>query len=147
MNQIKDYDVYLFDYDYFDYDEKELNKRIEVARNIINNNEWIDVFNEWNSYLRTRCKQEKDYINFYELLYNYIDFDMYVPYPNDPYDFLGYMLAKIDLDKNWDLCGDFLDSFAIQILESANELDLEKNPYYRFWKDPKFVEASQKYIS
>ena len=146
MEQIAKFNVYLFDYDYFNCTEEELDKRIAKAREIIKNNNWLDVFNSWDSYLINNCKTEKEIINFYELLYSYIVFEMYVPYPNDPYDFIGFMLAKVDLDKNWDLCGDLLDTLANQVLENSNNLDLQKDPYYQFWKDPKVIDASKKYI-
>ena len=143
MNNINKYNDYLFNFKYLDC--KELDERIQLAREIINNNEWLDVYNEWFNYLKSNCKREDEIINFYQLLYNYIEFDMHVPYPNNLYDFIAYMYAKIDLDKYYDDYGDLLDALAIEILENSNELDIESNPYYKYWEDPKVIEYSKKY--
>ena len=51
----------------------------------------------------------------------------------------------MDLEKNCDKCGDTIDSFVNDILMNSNNLDLMKDPYYQFWRDPKILEIAERY--
>lgn len=68
-----------------------------------------------------------------------------IPYdevnPFDSYDLVGFIYSKVDLEKRWGDCGDLFDDFANEALK----VDLMKDPYYQFWRDPKILEISRKY--
>lgn len=122
-----------------------LQKNRKKAEKMLKENDYSDVFECWNYILRNDCDTEEKVIKFVELMFSFVDYPMTVPYPYDPYDFIGYIYSKVDLKKNWDLCGDTFDSFANQILESSNNIDLVKDPYYQFWRDHKILEIAEKY--
>ena len=42
----------------------------------------------------------------------------------------------MDLDKNWDLAGDIVDSIGVSILEKSGNLSLLNDPNYQLWNDP-----------
>jgi hypothetical protein len=140
MNKISAKNKYLFNYDYFNYKDEELDARTDVAKELQKKYPWKDVFESWNGYLRDNCHTEKEIINCVNLIFIYSD-SMTVPHPFDPYDFMGYLLAKVDLDKYWAECGDFFDSVALDVLN----VDIVSDPYYHYWEDPKVIEAAKKY--
>ena len=135
----------------FVFDDSTLNKNETVdklrmlAKEILTNNEWVDVFECWDYILRNECDSEEKVIAFVKLMFDYLGFNVTIPYPFDPYDFIGYIYSKIDLEKNWDRCGNEMDSFVNAILVNSNNIDLIKDPYYQFWRDPKVLEIAKKY--
>lgn len=61
------------------------------------------------------------------------------------YELVGYVLFRIDLDKYWDEYGDFIDSFAVSVLESSKKVSLMTDPYYAPWEDPKVIKQMEKW--
>ena len=113
----------------------------EMAKEIIRNNEWEETFRFFNKHLRENCKTEDSVINFVYLFIKYVGFSFTIPSKYDPYDLVGYILSKVNLEKRWDDCGGLFDDFANEALK----IDLMKDPYYQFWRDPKIVEICKKY--
>lgn len=130
----------LFSSNYKYTTEKEQKKLDEIFETIMNNNSWVDIYKSLDYYLRNECKTEDDIINFVNLFGHYIGHDFEIPYGYNPYDLIGYILSRVDLEKRWDDC-DFFDDFANQALK----IDLYKDPYYQFWRDPKIIEIANKY--
>lgn len=131
---------YLFSCDYFadDFDPEGNEIHYDMAQELLDNFEWNLIYKEIFKHLIGECKTPKDIYNFCNLYFSYLFDEQEVP---NPYEFLGFITYKIDLDNNWDNYGDFIDSFAISILEKSNLVDTVKNPYYNFLKDPKIIEA------
>lgn len=132
----------------FIWDKISADKRKELdekAEELLNNNNYVDVFEAWNYILRHDCDTEDKVITFVDLMFSFVGFSVAVPHPYDPYDFIGYIYSKVDLEKNWDKCGDTFDSFVNDILMNSNNLDLMKDPYYQFWRDPKILEIAERY--
>ena len=142
MKNISDYNDYLFKFVYKSRkDDDALKEREILAKKILKENSWEEIFETWNNYLRNDCKTPMEIINYLLRLYCYAGDYFRIPPTHDPYDFMGYLLAKVDLDKYWDEGEVIMDTFAIKILN----IDLMEDPYYQFWEDPKVIEAAKKY--
>ena len=74
---------------------------------------------------------------------HYVGLNFTIPSDYDAYDLMVYILSKVDLKKRWDDCGSILDDFA----NTALKIDLAKDPYYQFWRDPKISEAAKNIVS
>lgn len=131
----------LFPNNFLKLSVEEKNKYDEIAKNVIKDNEWIDVYKVFDSYLRNNCKSEDSVINFVYLFVRYVGLSFNIPTQYDPYDFIGYIYSKVDLEKRWNDCGDLFDDFA----NIALNIDLVKDPYYQFWRDPKIIGIAKKY--
>lgn len=135
---------HLFNCDFNDenFDPDGAQVHLELAEQIISNYSWKNVFEAWNSYLRNRCKTTEQVINFCNLFYYYGGQDHVIP---NPYDFIGYLLYMIDVDKSWEETGDLIDSLCVSVLEKAGFVSLVKDPYYQVWRDPKALAAADSY--
>ena len=150
INQhILDETDWLFGCDYFaddsdpnSYDPDGTDERSKRADELLANYPWRDVFAAWKNYLFTKCKTPKSVINFCNLYFVYGGADRAIP---DPYEFVGYIYYRVDLDVYWDDAGDFLDGLCARILENSGEISEMENPYYQSWTDPKTVAAVEKF--
>jgi hypothetical protein len=144
LENIKETTEYLFNCDFFDesFDPEENETHLKMAEEVLGNNLWQDVFLSWNDYLRSKCSTPEDVINFCNLFVYYGGTENPI---RNPYDFLGYIFAKADLDKYWDTAGELLDGLAVAVLQRSGEISLNGNPYYQSWKDPKLIQAAEKY--
>ncbi len=126
---------YLFDCNFFDedFDPEGNETHQDFAGNVLAKYNWEDVYNWFFCHLTTDCISAEAVYNALNLYYCYC-FDEY-PIRN-PYELIGYILARIDLDAHWDEYGDFIDGFANSILQKTGNIDLQKDPYYQCWKDP-----------
>ncbi len=135
---------YLFNCDFsnenFDPDGAQVH--LELAERLIGNYPWNEVFEAWNSFLRNKCKTTKQVINFCNLFYYYGGQDHVIP---NPYDFVGYLLYMIDIDKNWEEAGDLFDSLCVTVLEKSGFVSLVKDPYYQVWRDPRALAVAESY--
>jgi len=113
----------------------------EISKTVLLENDWNEVYTVFNLFLRNNCKTEDSVINFVYLFIRYVGFSFEIPSQYDPYDLVGFVYSKVDLEKRWDDCGDFFDAFANEALK----IDLVKDPYYQFWRDPKILEIAKKY--
>lgn len=135
---------YLFNCNFFaeDFDPEGKEEHLDCAEDLLSKYAWNDIYPVWNKYLRSKCKTAEEVINFCNLFSYYGGSDYYIP---DAYDFLGYIYFMVDIEKNWDKAGDFLDGLCITILEKADEISLDREPYYQSWKDPKMLATIEKY--
>ena len=127
---------YLFGCNFFskEFDPEGKEEHLDRANTLLEAYPWADIYDSWNTFLRTNCKTPEEVINFCNLFFYYGGTEQFIP---EPYSFLGYIFSIVDWDEQWDKNGDFLDSFCISILEKAGELSLSKDPYYQPWNDPK----------
>lgn len=135
---------YLFGCDFFSdsFDPEGKEEHLEKAEQLLDSYSWNEIFPVWNDFLHSNCHSAEDVINFVNLFMYYGAAEQSLP---DPYDFVGYILYKVDLDKYWDDAGDTIDSLCNSVLQKAGKIDLESNPYYQAWKDPKVLEVVEKY--
>lgn len=135
---------YLFDCNFLDedFDSEGKEEHQKVAEALLNENPWSDVFTVWNKYLRGNCSTPESVINFCNLFSYYGGTERPIHYP---YDFLGYIFAKANFEKNWDGAGDFLDGLAVSILQKSGDISLRKDPYYQSWRDSKLQCFINKY--
>lgn len=135
---------YLFDCDFFadSFDPEDHEEHLDKAYALMKEYSWQEIFPVWNSFLHEHCQTAAQVINFVNLFMYYGATDEYIP---NPYDFVGYILCKVDLDKYWDVAGDTIDSLANAVLQKAGCIDLMKDPYYQAWKDPHVIAVIDKY--
>ena len=135
---IKNITLYLFDCDFFsdDFDPEGKEEHLEKAWELQRTFPWIDIIKEWHNYLYTNCHTAESVINFANLFFYYEGADDYNP---EPYKFLGYLYARVDMDKYWHEAGDLFDSIAIDILSNQQLMSLFDNPYYDPLKDKKVL--------
>lgn len=103
-----------------------------------------EIFICWDTYMRKNCDTAEKIINFAKLFYNYDGCKLPI---EKPYDFLGYIFFKINLDPYGYDEIDFFDGFASEILKNAgyNYVDLCNNPYYSPENDPEIIKAVEYY--
>ncbi len=135
---------YLFHCDFFadDFDPEDNEEHLFAAYDLLKAHPWTDIYPVWNDYLHSNCKDAEAAINFANLYFYYGGTDEYIP---DPYEFVGYLLYLIDLDKYWDVAGDMLDSLFNAVLSKSGKINLMSNPYYQAWKDPNVLAAVERY--
>ena len=135
---------YLFDCDFYadDFDPENHEDHLECAEKMYNKYPWSDVFDSWNDYLRHKCQTPEAVINYCNLFSYYGGTDRVIP---EPYDFLGYIFYRVDIDKYWEEAGELLDGLSISILVKSGEISTVKDPYYQSWKDPRILSAIEKY--
>ena len=136
--------TYLFDCNFFDdsFDPEDHEDHLALSEQLLESYSWDEVFNSWNKYLHSNCKTPEKIINFCNLFMYYGGQDHFI---QNPYDFLGYIYSVVDIEKYWDEAGDLIDGLCISVLEKAGEVSTTKNPYYQSWKDPKILDAAEKY--
>jgi len=120
--------------DSFDPDGNEIH--LDTAQELFESYPWNDIIQEWHNYLYTNCHTPHEIINFANLFYYYDGANDYNP---DPYRFLGYLYAHVDMDTYWDEAGELFDSIAISILENQLLISTSEDPYYNPLKDPKIL--------
>ena len=131
---------YLFECNYFDdgFDPEGNEEHQNFAETVLAEYNWEEIYNWFFLHLITNCVSAETVFNALNLYWCYC-FDEY-PVRN-PYELIGYILARIDLNSNWDEYGVFIDSFANEVLQKTGNLDLVKDPYYQCWKDPVVLKA------
>ena len=131
---------YLFECNFFDdsFDPEGNEEHQNLAETVLERYNWDDIYNWFFQYLTVDCKSAESVFNALNLYWCYC-FDEY-PVRN-PYELIGYILFRIDLNVYWDEYGDFTDSFANVILQQTGNLDITRDPYYQCWKDPLVLKA------
>ena len=135
---------YLFDRSFEDdLSNDEEDALIERADSIISSYDWRDTFAAWSQYLHENCTTPESVINFANLFWWYGGQDHAIP---DPYDFLGYLYYRVNLEPEKYGGADILDSIATSTLKRSGfrEADLELHPDYMPENDPKLLEAVEK---
>lgn len=133
--------ITLFPENFLDLSDEKQEELDELAMSVLKDNDWLEVYKAFDFHLRNNCKTEESVINYVYLFIRYVGLEFDIPYPFDSYDLVGFIYSKVDLKKRWDDCGDLFDDFANEALK----VDLMKNPYYQFWRDPKVLEIAEKY--
>lgn len=136
---------YLFDRSYEEeMTIEEEDALTDRAEQLIEQYDWQDVFSAWSQYLYKNCTTPESVVNFANLFWWYGGHDHLIP---DPYDFLGYMYYRVDLEpEKYD--GDtILDSIATTILPRAgySEADLVLHTDYMPENDPKLIASVEAY--
>ncbi len=144
INNIKkDFD-FLFDCNFFsdDFDPENDEEHLKFAEKFLNYYSWKEIYAIFYEKLTTICTTADSVYNYINLFYYYGFVDMPIA---EPYALIGYVLYKIDLKKDWEKYGDFVDSFIVGVLEASGKLDLQENPYYQPWKDENILCAVEKW--
>ncbi len=133
-NDIQSITRYLFDCDFSDdgFDPEEHEEHQWAAQNLQKNHLWKDIIKAWQEYLYTQCQTADEVINFANLFFYYDGPNNFIP---EPYKFIGYLYAKVNMDEYWDEAGDLFDSIAIDILGYQQLINLEDEPCYNPLKD------------
>lgn len=146
LNSIKDITTYLFDCNFFsdDFDPEGKEEHLDKAQELQESFPWSDIIREWHNYLYNNCHTAEDVINFANLFFYYEGADEYNP---DPYRFIGYLYARVNMDTYWEQAGDLFDSIAIDILSNQQLINLAEDPYYNPLKDKKVIGEIEKWKS
>ena len=132
----------LFDNNYFADDFDPEDNLSDVAVKLAEEYGWSDVYSWFFDYLTQECDTDVKVYNAINLFYVF----GYEEYPIiNPYELIGYIYYRIDLDEHWEEWGDFIDGFAIGILERCGKADLMKDPYYRSWEDKNVIAAVEEW--
>jgi hypothetical protein len=139
INDIKNITKYLFNCDFFndDFDPEGKEEHLDMAHELQEKYPWSDIIDEWHNYLYTNCRTAEDVINYANLFFYYEGADEYNP---DPYKFIGYLYARVNMDTYWEQAGDLFDSIAIDILSNQQLINLAEDPYYNPLKDKNIID-------
>lgn len=129
---------YLFDCNFFDdaFDPEGNETHLDKAQELQESFPWIDIITAWHNYLYTSCHSAEEIINFANLFFYYEGADNFNP---EPYKFLGYLYANVNMDIYWDKAGELFESIAINILSRQQLIDIRENAYYNPLKDPNII--------
>ncbi len=135
---------YLFNCDYMsnEFDADDSYEHYDRAKELLKNHKWEIIFSAWFDYLQKKCNKPDQVINFLNLFLYYGGTDEAI---KNPYDFIGYLYYKIDLDKYWDDAGELLEGITISILENGGKVNTVQNPYYSPLKDPEIFASVQRW--
>lgn len=127
-------------------DEKDNENAVLKANKLLNKEKYEDIYASWDAYIKHEARNEQDLKDFLLGLFSIFKIErkelFKVPYPFDPYDFAGFILAKIDVEKNWEYAGDI----PLPLIMDALSIPEEQYTTYDYWNDPKVIEASKKYL-
>ena len=110
----------------------------EIAQELLYSYSWKDIYSMCFEHFTNKCVTADELYNALNLYYIYSFIEQ--PIPN-PYELIGYILFRIDIEQDWDKYGEFIDTFTISILDKSLGSTLMTNGYYRTWEDPKTIEA------
>lgn len=114
----------------------------EIAEELLNSYSWNDIYNMCFEHFTNDCTTIEKLYNALNLYYIYSFADQ--PIPN-PYELIGYILYRIDIEKDWDKYGEFIDTLSISILDNSLGTNYMTDGYYRTWEDPKTIEAVEQW--
>lgn len=134
---------YLFDckYDAPDFDD-DTYEHSDIAKALIAEFGWQEVFDCWFTYLKKNCPTEEDVINFANLFFYYggTEYSMSNPYP-----FVSYLYYRVDTKKYGEAATEIFDSITIPLLSNIGDVSLEKNPTYAPEQDDRILSAIEKW--
>ena len=147
MNNIDNETLYLFNrlYD-VDLSDEEDEALLDRAHQQVIDYGWDKTFESWKQYLFTKCLTPESVINFAHLFWCYDGCEYVIP---DPYNFLGYMYYRIDMNTTKYDEMDILDGIATTILPMAGygKADLMNDPYYSPLDDEQIIAEVEKFKS
>lgn len=140
MNTVKEYTDYLFNCRFTDeaFDPEEHEEHLKLSWDLFDSFSWDEIYPVWLEHLRTQCKTPEAVINFVNLYVYYEASDRPVP---DPFEFIGYLYSKVDMDLHWDEAGELFEGLAINILSKTGYLNLTDAPYYSPLKDERVLNS------
>ena len=114
------------------------------AAQLIADYDWRDTFSTWSQFLYENCTTPESVVNFANLFWWYSGQDHVIP---DPYDFLGYLYYRVDLEPETYDGGTVLDIITTTILPRAGytEADLVLHPDHLLENDPKLIASVDAY--
>lgn len=135
---------YLFNCDFMsdEFDADDSYEHYDRAQELLKNHKWSTIFSIWFDYLKNKCDTPEKTINFLNLFLYYGGTDEAI---KNPYEFIGYIYYKIDLDKYWDVAGELLEGITISILENSGVVNTVQNPYYSPLEDPEIIASKQRW--
>ena len=87
-----------------------------MAKDLIKNNKWSDVYTCWYEYLITNCKTEEEVLNFANLFCFYEGYKQFIP---NAVEFCSFFYANISFDNYPDAL-DILDSITCEVFINSN---------------------------
>ena len=137
---LKEITEFLFNNNFMDdsFDPEGEEIHLYVSQKLFESHPCNDIIQEWHNDLYNNCHTATEVINFANLFYYYEGADNYNP---EPYKFIGYLYAHVNMDKYWDEAGDLFDSIAIAILENQLLINTSNDPYYNPLTDPNILTA------
>lgn len=138
MQNLKSKIEFLFNQNFFSDDFDPEGEIPEIAEELLNSYSWNDIYNMCFEHFMNDCTTIEKLYNALNLYYIYSFADL--PIPN-PYELIGYILYRIDIEKDWDKYGEFIDTLAISIVDNSTGTSHLADGYYRLYEDPKVVDA------
>ena len=138
MQNLKSKIEFLFNQNFFSDDFDPEGEIPEIAEELLNSYSWNDIYNMCFEHFKNDCTTIEKLYNALNLYYIYSFADQ--PIPN-PYELIGYILYRIDIEKDWDKYGEFIDTLAISIVDNSTGTSHLSDGYYRLYEDQKVVEA------
>lgn len=144
MRTLLDTTNYLFNCDYFaeDFDANDTYEHYDCAQKQKEEYKWADVYNSWFTFLLEKCDTPERVINFVNLFSYYGGQDQAT---KEPYELLGYIFYKVDMNQYWEEAGSLFDGVAVTLLENCGKINTVKNPYYSPSKDPELIASIQRW--
>lgn len=117
MNEIEETTKRLFSIRYeTDFaDESVFEKWEAIADDLIQSNDWLDIYHCWYRYLTESCHDEESILNFANLFWCYGGQEHYV---DNAIEFVAYFYANIDFEKHEEAC-DVIDGIACCLFENS----------------------------
>ncbi len=96
-------------------DDDLLQKYVKMAKKLIKDNNWPDVYTSWCRHLLDECKTEEKIVNFVILFWLYEGHMQYIP---NALGFCSYLYAQISFDHYPDVF-DVLDGITFETLVNS----------------------------
>ena len=106
-------------------DDEVYDKYVDMASQLIEKNDWLDVYSCWYYYLINNCKTEEDILNFAHLFWYYEGYNQVIP---NPIEFCSYFYANISLENQLEN-SPVLDGIAWYALKNSDKYS-NVEPYF-----------------
>ncbi len=124
-------------------DSKKINEYREIAKKLIEDNLWDDVFSCWYDYLLSNCKKEDEILNFAKLFWCYGGQKYYIP---NAVEFCAFFYVSISFE-HYPWASPVIDGIAWEVLVRAGIIDERKLTFDNYTPDdiPLMVAAIEKW--
>lgn len=145
MNTIKEITKKIFSIDFEkDFENEDVyNEYINIADNLIKNNNWINIYECWYDYLVNECKTEEQILNYANLFWCYEGQNYKIP---NAIEFCSFFYANISFEHYPD-ADVILDSISYEVLKNSG-IYAYKEIYYDEYiplNDPVMIKAIKKW--